>query len=207
MHETVFLVDDDHAVRESICDLLDSAGITTRCYSSAEEFLEQWSSGMSGCLLLDVRLPRMSGMELQALLLERHIALPIIVMTAHGDIPMVRKALKSGAVEFLTKPFQDRELLDSVQHAFALNRSSRDSEAAFQSIQQRIQALSQREMQVLELVTAGLTNKEIGQNLHLSIVTIKLYRGQVMRKMQAESFADLVKMWQAARPLEPHKDA
>ena len=206
MHETVFLVDDDPAIRESICDLLDSAGIRTRCYSSAEEFLSQLSSASQGCLLLDVRLPGMSGMELQGLLLERRVALPIILMTAHGDIPMVRKALKSGAVEFLTKPFQDRELLDSVRQAFTLNRTSRESEAAFQSIHQRMQTLTQREMQVLELVTAGLTNKEIGQKLHLSIVTIKLYRGQVMRKMQAESFADLVKFWQTVHPAEPHKD-
>jgi len=206
MHETVFLVDDDPAIRESICDLLDSAGIRTCCYSSAEEFLSQLSSASQGCLLLDVRLPGMSGMELQGLLLERRVALPIILMTAHGDIPMVRKALKSGAVEFLTKPFQDRELLDSVRQAFTLNRTSRESEAAFQSIHQRMQTLTQREMQVLELVTAGLTNKEIGQKLHLSIVTIKLYRGQVMRKMQAESFADLVKFWQTVHPAEPHKD-
>lgn len=207
MDETVFLVDDDPAVRESICDLLDSASIRSCCFSSAEEFLAQWSPGITGCLLLDVRLPGMSGTELQALLIEKYIALPIIVMTAHGDIPMVRKALKSGALEFLTKPFQDQELLDSVQQAFALHRASRELEIAVQSIQHRIQTLSEREMQVLELVTAGFTNKEIGQRLHLSVVTIKFYRGQVMRKMQAESFAELVKMWQTVRPAEAHKDA
>jgi FixJ family two-component response regulator len=128
-------------------------------------------------------------------------------MTAHADVPMVRKALKSGAVEFLTKPFSDEELLDSIQQAFAVHRASRELEITIQSIRQRMQTLTERELQVLQLVTAGLTNKEIGEKLHLSIVTIKLYRGQVMRKMQAESFADLVKMWQMAGPAETHKDA
>lgn len=207
MPETVYLVDDDPAVRESICDLLDSAGVRSRCFSSGEEFLAQRNPEMQGCLLLDVRLPGLSGIELQALLIEKRIPLPIIIMTAHADVPMVRKALKSGAVEFLTKPFSDEELLESIQQAFALHRASRELQDAVQSIQERMQTLSNRELQVLELVTAGLTNKEIGEKLHLSLVTIKLYRGQVMRKMQAESFADLVKMWQTARPAETHKDA
>lgn len=206
MPETVYLVDDDPAVRESICDLLDSAGIPSRCFASAEEFLAKRIPEMQGCLLLDVRLPGMSGIELQALFVEKRIALPVIIMTAHADIPMVRKAFKSRAVEFLTKPFSDEELFDSIQQAFGLHRASRDLQDAVQSIRQRMQTLSERELQVFELVTAGLTNKEIGQKLHLSVVTIKLYRGQVMRKMQAESFADLVKMWQAARPAETHKD-
>jgi FixJ family two-component response regulator len=162
---------------------------------------------MAGCLLLDVRLPGMSGTELQARLLEKGVALPIIIMTAHGDIPMVRKVLKAGAVEFLTKPFADQELLDSVQQAFERYRAGRRNEDAVHSILERMRSLTEREMQVLELVTEGLTNKEIGQKLHLSLVTIKFYRGQVMRKMQAESFADLVKMWQRAHPAETHKDA
>lgn len=207
MPETVYLVDDDPAVRESICDLLDSAGIRSQCFSSAEEFLAQRNPKMQGCLLLDVRLPGMSGIELQAFLIGKQAVLPVIIMTAHADIPMVRKALKSGAVEFLTKPFSDEELLESIQQAFVLHRASRDLQEAVQSIQQRTQRLSQRELQVLELVTAGLTNKEIGEKLHLSLVTIKLYRGQVMRKMQAGSFAELVRMWQTARRAETHKDA
>jgi FixJ family two-component response regulator len=207
MVETVFIVDDDPAVREGLYDLLDSAGIASRCFSSAEEFLDQWRPEMAGCLLLDVRLPGMSGIELQARLLERGVKTPIIIMTAHGDIPMVKKVLKAGAVEFLTKPFQDQELLDSVQQAFALHRASLQSEDAIQSIQQRLQTLSERELQVLELLTAGLTSKEIGEKLHLAIVTIKFYRGHVMRKMQAESFADLVKMWQRLHPAETHKDS
>lgn len=206
MTEMVFLVDDDPAVRESICDLLDSEGIRSRSFSSAEEFLDNWERGMAGCLLLDVRLPGISGTELQSQLRGRGILLPIIIMTAHGDIPMVRKVLKAGAVEFLTKPFQAHELIDAVQQAFALDRTSREVDIAVQSIQNRIRILTEREMQVLELVTAGLTNKEIGERLHLSMVTIKLYRGQLMRKMQAESFAELVKMWQRVRPSEMHKE-
>lgn len=206
MSEMVFLVDDDPAVRESICDLLDSEGIRSRSFSSAEEFLDNWERGMAGCLLLDVRLPGISGTELQSQLRGRGILLPIIIMTAHGDIPMVRKVLKAGAVEFLTKPFQAHELIDAVQQAFALDRTSREVDIAVQSIQNRIRILTEREMQVLELVTAGLTNKEIGERLHLSMVTIKLYRGQLMRKMQAESFAELVKMWQRVRPSEMHKE-
>ena len=207
MTEMVFLIDDDPAVRDGISDLLDSAGIPARCFSSAEEFLDQWSSEMSGCLLVDVRLPGMSGTELQTQLAERGITMPIIIMTAHGDIPMVRKVLKAGAVEFLTKPFHEQELIEAVEEAFALDRANRRIDDAVQSIHEKLQTLSEREMQVLELVTAGLTNKEIGQRLHLSVVTIKLYRGQVMRKMHAESFADLVKMWQRLNPAETHKDA
>ena len=207
MAETVYLIEDDPSVRESICDLLDSAGIGSLWFSSAEEFLAQFNSGVQGCLVLDVRLPGMSGIELQALLVEKRIALPIIVMTAHADVPMVRQALKSGAVEFLTKPFSDEELLASIHQAFAVHRASRESEGSVRSIRQRMQRLTERELQVLQLVTAGLTNKEIGEKLHLSIVTIKLYRGRVMRKMRAESFADLVKMWQMARAAETDKDA
>jgi FixJ family two-component response regulator len=200
LNEIVFLVDDDPAVRESICDLLDSEGIRSRSFSSAEEFLENWDKEMAGCVLLDVRLPGISGTELQSQLSDRGISLPIIIMTAHGDIPMVRKVLKAEAVEFLTKPFQANELLDAVQQALALDRASREVDKAVRSIQGRVQTLTEREMQVLELLTAGLTNKEIGERLHLSMVTIKLYRGQLMRKMHADSFAELVRMWHRVRP-------
>lgn len=203
MDETVFLVDDDPAVRLSISDLLESANIQSRSFSSAEEFLKEWQPYMSGCLLLDVRLPGVSGIELQSQLASRGESIPIIIMTAHGDIPMVRKVLKAGAVEFLTKPFQDHELLEAVDQAFLMHRQSRQRGDVLQSIRERIQTLSERERQVLELVTAGLTNKEIGAKLHLSIVTIKLYRGQVMRKMQAGTFAELVKMWDYVHQVRP----
>jgi RNA polymerase sigma factor (sigma-70 family) len=205
--ETVFIVEDDLSLREGLCDLLDGAGLKTACFSNAEDFVEGWAPEMAGCLLLDIRLPGMSGMEMQARMAELGIALPIIFMTAHGDIPMVRKALKAGAVEFLTKPFNRQELLESVQQAFARDRANRRAESQLNTMQARFETLSERERQVLEHVTAGLTNKEIGEQLHLSVVTIKLHRGQVMRKMQAESLADLVKMWERTHPDETHKDA
>lgn len=149
---------------------------------------------MAGCLVLDVRLPGMSGMELQTRLEESGIALPVIVMTAHGDMPMVKKALKAGAVEFLIKPFQDGELLQAVDQAFAIDRARRASDDLVGSIQARFEKLTERERQVMELVTAGLTNRQIADKLFLSLVTVKLHRGQVMRKMRADSLAHLVKM-------------
>jgi FixJ family two-component response regulator len=171
-------------------------GIDARCFSSAEEFSAAWTPSMAGCLVLDVRLPGKSGMELQAQLGESGVQIPIILMTAHGDIPMVRKALKAGAVEFLTKPFQDEELLQAVEQAFLLDRETRKTSSLRDSIRARIQSLSERERQVIELVTTGITNREIAEKLRLSLVTIKLYRRLAMEKMNAESLADLVKMWQ-----------
>jgi len=194
LEETIYIVDDDAAICAGLCDLLESAGLKTQHFSSAEGFLESWEPEMIGCLVLDVRLPGMSGMQLQSKLLESNIALPVIIMTAHGDVPMVKKALKSGAVEFLIKPFQDSELLQAVHQAFALDRARRQSDLVVNAIQSRADALTERERQVMEFVTAGLTNKEIAERLFLSVVTVKLHRGQVMRKMQADSLADLVKM-------------
>jgi FixJ family two-component response regulator len=198
--QTVFTVDDDAAICAGLCDLLESAGLKTRQYSSAEEFLESWNPNMPGCLVLDVRLPGMSGMELHAKLAEAGASLPVIIMTAHGDMPMVRKALKAGAVEFLIKPFQDEELLRAVEEAFAVDRAQRRAEKLVNSIQARAETLTERERQVMDLVAAGLTNKEIAEKLYLSVVTIKLHRGQVMRKMQAETLADLVKMSERLNP-------
>ena len=194
--QTVFIVEDDQPVGEALCDLFDSVGIDARCFSSAEEFSAAWTPSMAGCLVLDVRLPGKSGMELQAQLSESGVQIPIILMTAHGDIPMVRKALKAGAVEFLTKPFQDEELLQAVEQAFLLDRETRKTSSLRDSIRARIQSLSERERQVIELVTTGITNREIAEKLRLSLVTIKLYRRLAMEKMHAESLADLVKMWQ-----------
>jgi FixJ family two-component response regulator len=194
--QTVFIVEDDQPVGEALCDLFDSVGIDARCFSSAEEFSAAWTPSMAGCLVLDVRLPGKSGMELQAQLGESGVQIPIILMTAHGDIPMVRKALKAGAVEFLTKPFQDEELLQAVEQAFLLDRETRTTTSLRDSIRARIQSLSERERQVIELVTTGITNREIAEKLRLSLVTIKLYRRLAMEKMNAESLADLVKMWQ-----------
>jgi FixJ family two-component response regulator len=198
--QTAFVVDDDAAIREGLSDQLESAGINTRAFPSAEAFLADWKPEMAGCLVLDVRLPGMSGLELQAKLAEAEISPPVIIMTAYGDVPMVRKALKSGAVEFLIKPFQDEELLQTVRYAFAIDRKCRQAEAVLHPIQARAETLTSRERQVLELATAGMTNKEIADRLHLSVVTVKLHRGQGMRKMQAETFVDLVKMWERISP-------
>ncbi len=196
LRQTVFIVDDDPAICESLCDLIESAGLPTRQFNSAEEFLGECTPEMAGCLVLDVRLPGMSGMELQNKLVKSGMGLPIIIMTAHGDIPMVRNAMKAGAIEFLTKPFQDEELLTAIEQAFAFDRKQRTVRSRERSILERVKSLSERERQVLELVTAGLLNKQIADRLTLSLVTVKMYRRQVMDKMQADSLADLVKMWE-----------
>ena len=196
MKQTVFIVDDDPAICESLCNLIESAGLVTRQFASAEDFLKMSSPELAGCLVLDVRLPGMSGMELQNRLIKSGLRIPIIIMTAHGDIPMVRNAMKAGAVEFLTKPFQDEELLMAIEEAFALDRSQRSAKSLERSIVERWKTLSERERQVLELVTTGMLNKQIADRLNLSLITVKLYRRQVMDKMPAETFADLVKMWE-----------
>jgi FixJ family two-component response regulator len=196
LQQTVFIVDDDPAICESLCNLIESAGLVTRQFGSAEEFLEVCSPELAGCLVLDVRLPGMSGMELQNRLIKSGLAIPIVIMTGHGDIPMVRNAMKAGAIEFLTKPFQDEELLSAIEQAFALDRSRRSTISLERSIVERWKTLSDRERQVLEMVTTGMLNKQIADRLNLSLITVKLYRRQVMDKMQADSFAALVKMWE-----------
>lgn len=194
--QTVFLVDDDDSVCEALSNLLESAGIKVTRFASAELFLAHWTAEMPGCLVLDVRLPGLSGMELQTRLVEAKLPIPIIIMTAHGDIPMVRKALKAGAVEFLTKPFHDEELLRAVDHAFGIDRDRRHADNIRRSIATRFDTLSERERQVMEMVTDGMMNKEIAAELHLSLPTVKLYRKQLMDKMQADSVTDLLKMRQ-----------
>ena len=194
--QTVFIVEDDVAIGKALSSLFESAGVTSRCFVSAEDFTEAWTPSMAGCLVLDVRLPGMSGMELQVRFVEAGIEIPIVLMTAHGDIPMVRKALKAGAVEFLTKPFQDEELLQAVEQAFKLDRERRKRGKTTASIRTRIQSLSERERQVIELVTTGLTNREIAEKLFLSVPTVKLYRRLAMDKLCVDSVADLVKMWE-----------
>lgn len=205
--ERVFVVDDDPAICEGLCELLESAGLQACRYGSAEEFFNKWDASMVGCLVLDVRLPGMGGLEVQAKLAESGVSLPVIIMTAHGDMPMVRKALKAGAVEFLIKPFQDEELLQAVEQAFTLERENRRKDGLVQSLQTRVDTLTERERQVLALVTTGRTNKEIAEKLFLSVVTVKLHRGQMMKKMRAETLADLVKMWERINPADASGDA
>ena len=193
--QTVFVVDDDPAISKSLCNLIESAGLVTRQFATAEEFLELSSAELAGCLVLDVRLPGMSGMELQNSLVKSGVAILIIIMTGHGDIPMVRNALKAGAVEFLTKPFQDEELLGAIEQAFVLDRDRRNARVLERSIIDRFQALSTRERQILKLVSAGMLNKQIAAKLNLSLITVKVYRGKMMDKMRASSVVELVRVW------------
>ena len=198
-NETVFIVDDDASIGEGLKNLLESVGIAAEHFESAEAFRENWDRSRGGCLLLDARLPGLSGMDLQEELNAAGVKIPIIFMTAHGDVPMVRKVMKAGAIEFLTKPFQKEDLLHAVRHAFVSDRERRMSEAVEQSIQARVNLLSDREHEVLAMVTAGLLNKQIAARLNLSEITVKLHRRHVMDKMQAESLADLVKMCERIR--------
>lgn len=197
--EAVFIVDDDASICEGLCNLLESVGIRAEAYSSAEAILENWSLSNAGCMLLDARLPGMSGVEFQEQMQKLGIGMPVIFMTAHGDVPMVRKVMKAGAVEFLTKPFQKEELLHAIEHAFASDRERRQEEEILKSIKARMDTLSVREREVMERVTAGLLNKQIAAELYLSEITVKLYRRQVMNKMQAGSLADLVKLYERVK--------
>ena len=192
--QAVYIVDDDPAIREGLYNLLESVGIRAETYASAEAILESWNDSKSGCMLLDARLPGMSGVEFQEQMQKLEIGMPVIFMTAHGDVPMVRKVLKAGAVEFLTKPFQKEELLNAIELAFALDQVRRRNEEILNSIKARVDTLTEREREVMERVTAGLLNKQIAAELNLSEITVKLYRRQVMDKMRADSLAELVKL-------------
>jgi FixJ family two-component response regulator len=192
--ETVFIVDDDSSICEGLSNLFESVGISARHFPSAEAFKRQWSDANAGCLLLDARLPGMSGVEFQEQMKEAGIDIPVIFMTAHGDVPMVRKVMKAGAIEFLTKPFQKEELLLAVEHAFESNRMRRREESIHESISARIRSLTDREREVMSMVTAGLLNKQIASELNLSEITVKIHRRHVMDKMKAGSLAELVKL-------------
>ena len=197
--QTVFIVDDDPSICEGLSNLLESVGIPTESCSSAEAFQNRWVPESAGCLLLDVRLPGISGVQFQEQMRATGIDLPIIFMTAHGDIPMVRKVMKEGAVEFLTKPFQKEELLQAVREAFALNRTKRVEMEGLREIRSRMDSLSPRQREVMDMVTAGLLNKQIAAELNLSEITVKLHRRHVMDKMRADSLAELVKICERVR--------
>lgn len=199
LQQTVFIVDDDDAIREGLSNLLEAVGIASETFPSAEDFLHQWDPARPGCLVLDARLPGMTGVEFQEKLNSSALHVPIIFMTAHGDIPMVRKVMKAGAIEFLTKPFEKQELLAAIEHAFARDRTRRADDAALAPIRARFESLTPREREVMQLVTAGLLNKQIAAELQLSEITVKVHRRNLLDKMQAESLADLVKMTERIR--------
>ena len=191
---TVFIIDDDRGMRQAIHDLVESVGLRAESFATGEEFLGTKHIGRPSCLVLDVRLPQMSGLDFQRRLAESGLRIPIIFVTAHGDIPMSVKALKSGAVEFLTKPFRDQDLLDAIQQALEWDGIAQKEQAEVADLQKRHQALTLREREVMTLVVSGMLNKQIASEIGASEATVKVHRGNVMHKMQASSVVDLVRM-------------
>jgi len=194
LRPTIFVIDDDASVRDAVSNLLESVGLHVQVFKSTEAFQNASRPDVPGCLILDIRLPGMNGLEFQETLEKAGVEIPIIFITAHGDVPMTSRAMKAGAIEFLMKPFQKEDLLAAIHHGIDRDRLRREEQAEISVLRSRFEALTSREREVMDLVVAGLTNKEVAARLGISEVTIKMHRGQVTRKMEADSLPGLVRM-------------
>jgi FixJ family two-component response regulator len=201
---TVFIIDDDRGMRQAVQDLVESVGLRAESFATGGEFLARGRINNPSCLVLDVRLPHMSGLDFQNRLAESGMHIPIIFITAHGDVPMSVKALKAGAVEFLTKPFRDQDLLDAIQQALQRDRATREQQAEILDVHERYQTLTPREREVMALVVSGLLNKQIASEIGASEATVKIHRGNMMQKMHVGSLIELVRLADKLK-LIPHK--
>jgi FixJ family two-component response regulator len=192
--QIVFVVDDDESMRVALTHLFQTMNLRVEVFSTPTAFLESKFPNIASCLVLDIRLPGVNGLEFQDVLAKEGIHIPIVFMTGHGDIPMSVKAMKAGAIDFLPKPFRDQDMLDAVMRAFDQDRKRREEEKAVSQLRHLLESLTRREREVLTLVISGLMNKQIAHRLEISEITVKVHRGQVMKKMEARSLADLVRM-------------